>query len=163
MAWPASIPTFATGIGGVTVSKLNDLRDALKALGDSSGSYTTTWDAVTTSPALGNGSLAAAYSQQGKKVQYRIVLTMGSTTTYGSGAFTFTLPVATTLLATHAPVGIATLFDSSANTVYTRNAMLLNTTTIVLRDQGGTTINATTPVTTANGDRISIIGSYEIA
>jgi hypothetical protein len=63
--------------------------------------YTPTWTAPTTNPVLGNGTLTGQYMvQNGKTVHYRIVLIMGSTTTYGSGMYLLSLPVASSV-ATH--------------------------------------------------------------
>lgn len=56
--------------------------------------YTSTITATTTNPALGNGTIEAAYSQQGKTVTVSIALTIGSTTTRGVGYWMFSLPVA---------------------------------------------------------------------
>ena len=42
---------------------------------------------------LGNGTLVGEYIRQGNKVTVWINLTMGSTTTYGTGSWEFTLPV----------------------------------------------------------------------
>lgn len=44
-------------------------------------------------PALGNGSLVGEYCQIGKTVFANLQLTIGTTTTLGSGAWTFSLPV----------------------------------------------------------------------
>jgi hypothetical protein len=57
--------------------------------------YTPVWTAPTTNPVLGNGTLTGQYmAQNGKTIHYRIVLIMGSTTTYGSGMYLLSLPVA---------------------------------------------------------------------
>lgn len=54
-----------------------------------------TWltDGAGADPALGNGSLVGEYIQTGKVVWANLQLTIGSTTTLGSGAWTFSLPV----------------------------------------------------------------------
>src|SRR5579864_7885838 len=57
-------------------------------------SYTPSWTGSSTNPSLGNGSLTGRYTQIGKVVLFSVVLTAGSTTTYGSGFWTFTLPIA---------------------------------------------------------------------
>ena len=55
-------------------------------------SYTVSWTAVTTNPSIGNGTLIGRYVQIGKTCILVIGLTMGSTTTYGSGNWSFSLP-----------------------------------------------------------------------
>lgn len=57
-------------------------------------SYTCTLTATTTNPSIGNGSIDAAYSQQGKIVTFAIECSIGSTTTRGVGVWQFSLPVA---------------------------------------------------------------------
>jgi|SRR5882762_2917587 len=53
--------------------------------------YTPTWTG-TTNPALGNGTLKAGYVKIGKMCTVRMNLVMGSTTTYGTGGWAWTLP-----------------------------------------------------------------------
>lgn len=55
--------------------------------------YTPTWGASGSAPSLGNGAIYGRYVQVADK-EYRvhIGLKMGSTTTYGSGGWTFSLP-----------------------------------------------------------------------
>lgn len=54
--------------------------------------YTPTWSAATTQPVLGNGTMVGRYAQVGRIYIAEINLTPGSTTTYGSGIYTFSLP-----------------------------------------------------------------------
>ncbi len=61
--------------------------------GTSWTSYTPTWTASTTNPGIGNGTLVGRYQKIGRTVNLHINLTAGSTTTYGSGTYAFTLPV----------------------------------------------------------------------
>lgn len=51
------------------------------------------WTA-TTAPAIGNGTLTGRYLQIGKMIFGQIRLTVGSTTTFGTGIWKFDLPVA---------------------------------------------------------------------
>lgn len=54
--------------------------------------YTPVLSAATTPPVLGNGSIVGTYSRDGQDVTARISLTVGSTTTLGSGELRFGLP-----------------------------------------------------------------------
>jgi hypothetical protein len=55
--------------------------------------YTPTWAAATTAPALNNGTLLGRYRYTDiHTVELRVMLTFGSSTTGGAGAYTFTLP-----------------------------------------------------------------------
>lgn len=55
-------------------------------------SYTPTWTASTTNPVLGNGTLIGRHSKIGRQATVHINLTPGSTTTFGSGSYSFALP-----------------------------------------------------------------------
>lgn len=50
------------------------------------------WKGSTTNPSIGNGVLAAAYDHAGKFINFRMKLTIGSTTNRGVGEWSFTLP-----------------------------------------------------------------------
>jgi hypothetical protein len=55
--------------------------------------YTPTWTASTTNPAIGNGSLTGAYRRIGQQVDFYADLSIGSTTTTGTGIWRISLPV----------------------------------------------------------------------
>jgi hypothetical protein len=55
-------------------------------------SYTPTWTAFTTNPTLGNGTISGRYRRVGDSIQGQVTLSSGSTTSYGSGAWYFSLP-----------------------------------------------------------------------
>ncbi|MCW2758054.1 MAG: hypothetical protein JWO46_1800 [Nocardioidaceae bacterium] len=63
--------------------------------------YTPTWTAPTTNPVVGNGALVGSYTLHPNKIlDLFITLTIGSTTTLGSGAWSFTLPSGITIALT---------------------------------------------------------------
>lgn len=77
--------------GAVTTAKLS------AAAGDIAGAwqtYTPVWTGSTSNPSIGNGSIAGRYQRIGKTVKAQIQVAVGSTTTYGSGQFRWSLPVA---------------------------------------------------------------------
>ncbi|CAL9530333.1 hypothetical protein [Streptomyces sp. enrichment culture] len=55
--------------------------------------YTPVWTADTTAPAIGNGTLTGKYAVVGKVCHFSTLVTFGSTTTFGSGYYTLSLPV----------------------------------------------------------------------
>jgi hypothetical protein len=55
--------------------------------------YTPDWSAATTDPAIGNGTLTGKYAVVGKVCHFTTLVTFGSTSTYGSGSYSFGLPV----------------------------------------------------------------------
>jgi hypothetical protein len=56
--------------------------------------YTPTFTASTTNPSIGNGTLLGSYWQFGKLLAFNIEVGWGSTTSIGSGVYSFGLPVA---------------------------------------------------------------------
>lgn len=54
--------------------------------------YTPSWMASTTNPTIGNGSILGRYQKLGRTVIYDVTVSAGSTTTFGSGTYSFSLP-----------------------------------------------------------------------
>lgn len=164
MAW--NNPTTWLGGAGneVTSTKMNQqVRDNFKAIGDPWQSYTPQWLASTTNPAIVNGTIAGNYMQAGKLVLFRIRLVMGSTTTYGTGVYSFTLPVPAVVGLDNAIDCSVFLRDVSVGTRATRLAYLNNSTALVPVDAAGAQLGPSAPWTWQVGDIISITGSYEAA
>lgn len=161
MAWS----TPATWVAGIpTVANFNTrIRDQFNALGDAWATYTPAWTASTTNPTLGNGTLNGFYREIGKTIDYRIELTIGSTTTFGSGSYRLSLPTVSksAFAANVVTMGNAGLYDTSATTRYSRTAVYLTTTTIFLHDEAGTAWTPTVPFTLANTDLVCVSGTYE--
>lgn len=70
-----------------------EVRDQFNSMFAVWTSFPPVWTAATTNPVLGNGTLTGRYMKIGRTVVCHINLTTGSTTTYGSGTYSFTLPV----------------------------------------------------------------------
>ncbi|MFE4679179.1 hypothetical protein [Streptomyces sp. NPDC056723] len=78
----------------VAAATLNaEIRDQFSSMFDTWTTYTPAWTASTTNPVLNNGSLTGRYIKIGRTVTCNINLVTGSTTTYGSGNHSFSLPV----------------------------------------------------------------------
>lgn len=153
-------------IGGLDTAA--DYNTYEKGLADAFGamsSWTPTWTAATTNPVLGNGTFAAGYTQVGKTVLFRIRLTMGSTTTYGSGVWRFSFPVPPIALFSGASdaIGYSSCYDTSGAARRLRFVYPGATTYMVVADQDGAAISSTVPWTWASGDTLSISGWYEAA
>lgn len=168
MTW-TSPRTWVSG-EALTASNLNvHVRDNLKAVGDAWTSYAPTWTAATTNPVIGNGTLTGAYINPGKLVIGRIALTMGSTTTYGAGLWSLTLPV-TPLSTVPRLIAQGLAFDSSATDVFpVMLSVQGGTTTATVRTMPTTAGNAlrnvtdTAPFTWATGDTLTLNFTYEAA
>lgn len=124
--------------------------------------YTPTWTAATTNPAIGNGTIVSRYMRRGKIVTATINLTSGSTTTYGSGAWSFTLPF--TADTTVSPIGVARLVNSNGITIYTGHVMHVSSTNIevyIHNTTGG--MSGTSSITWEAGDTLRLTLTYEAA
>lgn len=128
-------------------------------------SYSPTWASSGTAPSLGNGTLTGAYQQLGKTVHFSIKLVAGNTTTFGTGSYSLTLPVAPANKGRTAVT--ATLSDISAGNVYVAALYFLSTTSGSLVTIGTSGLVApvtnTAPFTWANTDEIVVSGTYEAA
>lgn len=149
---------------GETVSALllnTHLRDNFKALGDPWTPFSVQeWSSSGTSPAIGNGTLVTVYARAGKLFIYRIVTTMGSTTTYGTGTWQWGLPYYPAS-GNWTPIGNATIYDSSTGGVYGRTAVFASTGRVRLVDASNGWVGPTTPITFATGDVVAIQGMFE--
>lgn len=66
--------------------------------------YTPVWSASGTQPGIGNGSIAGKYLRKGREVSVHIVVIAGSTTTFGSGQYFFSVPPGMTIATVHASI-----------------------------------------------------------
>ena len=125
--------------------------------------YTPSWTSSGTLPALGNGTAVGYYNQIGKSVDFRFTLTFGSTSTFGTGNYYFSLPIqAAAGYILFQPFGwaIGTPAGSRNNGV----AVLNNTSTIQVMQPGGASMWAPTyPGAWASANYIQITGRYEAA
>lgn len=129
-------------------------------------SYTPTWTAVTTNPVIGNGTITGAYNKIGRLVTGYITVTMGGTTTYGSGQYNLSLPL-TISTTNFGFIGIVQILDSSdSNALYTANIgydgyMSIGNPSVAYAKHVG--FSSTVPITLASGDSIRVNFAYESA
>lgn len=125
--------------------------------------YSPTWASTGVAPVVNNGTLSGGYIQYGKQTHVEFYLIMGSTTTFGTGSYTFSLPLA----AFNYALIPGWLYDSSAAAfyqVYMANQSAGSTTSFVFRAAtagDATGISGTVPVTLAVGDIIFFSGYYQ--
>ncbi|MEU6344490.1 hypothetical protein ABZ883_26480 [Streptomyces sp. NPDC046977] len=79
----------------VTAAYLNaEIRDQINSMLAAWTSYTPAWTAVTTNPTIGNGAIGGRYMLIGRTCHFALEVSMGSTTAFGSGAYSLSLPFA---------------------------------------------------------------------
>jgi hypothetical protein len=122
-------------------------------------SYSPAWNGSVSNPSIGNGSLQGWYTKVGKLVHVRISLVIGSTSTGGSGRWTFTLPFAAAAQQCLAAVAE----DTSASTRYGGAAWVTPGAGVfaVALGSGNGGVTSAVPFTWASGDQLYISGSYE--
>lgn len=151
----------------VTATKLNEIRDSLRAIGDHWTTFTPSWSATTSPPSLGNGSLVGRYRRVGFTVDFVIELTYGSETNPGSGAWRFGVPLGSVMMS--AATRFSDCMARDGSDVYTiscystpasPNVLFLSSlpTTVGSSDRG---VSGTVPFTWSAGDTLSLRGTYE--
>jgi hypothetical protein len=131
---------------------------------ESSGwtTYAPTWTATGGGNSIGNGTLVGRYKKIGRTVHLFLELTFGSTTAVGSGNYLFSLPVQS-WGNLNTPIGMAMPYDSSPATREVAMAYLNSSTQFAILRSSGGLVSATSPYAWADGDRISVFGTYEAA
>lgn len=124
-------------------------------------SYTPTWTASSVNPSLGNGILSGFWRRVGDTMNVQINWNPGSTTTFGTGVYYFTIPSGYTIdtakigtSTARASLGNAELYDLSGN-IYQANVTYFSTTQVALwPESSGNQVGNATPVTWVNNDNI---------
>lgn len=163
MTWTDPPRTWLAGEEPSAAVLNQHVRDQFKALGDAWTAYTPTWGASGVAPALGNGTITGAWMNTGKLVIGRIFLTMGSTTTYGTGTYLFSLPFSSVVGAQWFPVGGCTCRDTSAGTTYGLVAFTGGSATVAGGTDAGGRVGQLVPFTWASTDTLGINFTYEAA
>lgn len=129
--------------------------------------YTPVWTATGTAPSIGSGTLTGRSVTIGTTVHFIIKLTGASDTTWGTGSYSWTLPVAAA--ASTDFVGDLFVGDSSAgSSAYSTGIAFVGAsgTTVggyVGAKNGAAAVTSSNPQTFASGDRIWLAGTYEMA
>lgn len=159
MAW-STAPTFTAG-QVVSSGQMNILSDDLNSLGNAWTSYSPTLTNIT----IGTGTVDARYINPGKLVIFQIRFTFQSGSSF-TGRPTFSLPVNTR----SALWGLScTAFDTSAASWFPVVGISSSGTSVAAYCDPATAgaalrdVNATTPMTWAAGDVLTIMGLYEAA
>ncbi|MBM0201925.1 hypothetical protein JNW90_01480 [Micromonospora sp. STR1s_5] len=125
--------------------------------------YTPVWSALTTAPTLNNGALTGRWSRVGKTVTATGQLFMGSTTTYGAGAWTISLPVPAAFGSIGA--GAAVVYDSASGSASRHGGAcwLQSTTTLIFFGPTGGAVSSAVPFAWNAGDQLRWTFTYEAA
>lgn len=130
--------------------------------------YTPTWTASVSNPAIVNGTITGRYVRTGKLCFVNVNITMGASTTYGSGAWRISLPFTVANQGVNY-FGVATCYDNNAAARYDQNCVAIANGVDVRQfvpQTAGTTVNTLTsaiPFTWASGDIFAMTLWYEVA
>lgn len=136
----------------------------MNSIGAAGNSYTPAWTASTTNPAIGNGSISGYWSRINKLIIGQIFIVCGSTTTYGTGFYRFSVP--TNISAQMSTMANLQLLDGSAGYAAYIGAGIPVTpggNTVEFRTHGAGTFTPTVPITLGNTDQIRVQFIYEEA
>lgn len=126
--------------------------------------FTPVWTASTTNPTLGNGTLTGRLTRTGKLVNVDIELEFGSTTSPGSGTYTFSLPAAYSNL-TVKKTSEGTVRGASGGTFQVGAVVVTGSPApsfTLYHHGGGNSWGPTLPVTWASGNTIQFSVTFEI-
>jgi len=128
--------------------------------------YVPVWTSNGTAPSLGNGTITGRYKQFGKTVIVTIKIVFGSTSTFGTAAYFFSLPVAANGLNDF--VGSAYMRDTSGTSSghYTGISLVTAASPTVItayEASGHTQLWSTIPVTWVSTDFFEFTIVYEAA
>lgn len=135
--------------------------DELTALSDDWAVWVPVWSTSGTAPSVGDGTLTGRYKQIGKTVHYNMTLTWGTTTSAGTGTWSFTtpidvqtarLPLPTMAIDVSAALGYPCV---ARTTTASPNILAIYTSTPAV------IAGSTVPFVWANTDQLIINGTYE--
>lgn len=179
-AWPypegsdvPNVPSRMLALAQGVETTVGGIDDRVAVIEGAWTAYTPTWTASVSNPSLGNGVLTGAYRKVGKSISIRINLTMGSTTSYGSGGWLLSLPPTMTAkpVAGHSvwPIwtGTAVCRDVSMSTYVTAVSYVQSAATAVgvISEGAAPSLNVDndTPFAWATSDNLALQINYEIA
>ncbi len=128
---------------------------------DAAASYIPVWRSSGTQPVLGNGSVTGAYYKIGRLVYYAATLSIGSTSTFGTGSYTLSLPFVPSNISV--PLGHATIIDASGGVRFNRYMIATGGTgglDVTAQTEAGVGASTAVPMTWATGDTWCAAGMY---
>lgn len=126
--------------------------------------YSPAWTSDGTQPSIGNGSVLGSYTVQGKLCTVQLVFLAGSTTTFGTGNWRFSLPMPAAS-GLQDSVGAAFGLDSGVGFVIGASIVAAGASTVqaILGAAPSNYVNAAVPFSWAANDYIKIEITYPIA
>lgn len=124
--------------------------------------YTPTWTGSGSNPAIGNGTITGRYQRSGQWVTGWFKITMGSTTTYGSGNWIVGLPLAPHASLPDVAIGTAHALNTGVQN-YGRILIVGGAANVTAIGETGGVVTAASPFSWGAGDVFGGTFAYETA
>lgn len=118
------------------------------------GTYTVTWTGSGGNPAIGDGTLSGFYTKKGREVTAVVTLLCGSTTTFGTGNYAWSLPFTASASVTSFVGAVYALDSGTAHFVGVIKANGGGATFAGYTNNAGTEFSTTAPFTWAANDTL---------
>lgn len=150
--------TEAISVTGIPQATPVDYTNVTSSNFTTSATYVPTWTSAGTQPVLGNGTLEGAHIISGGRVTATVRVAFGTTTTAGTGAYSFLAPIAAD---TRVWMGSAGVADAGTNLRTGCSQISASGTQIQgFIDSDTVVIGGANPIVWANGDAIFLTVSY---
>jgi|LakMenEpi03Aug12_release.lakeMendotaPanAssembly.Ray.scaffolds.fasta_scaffold768508_1 hypothetical protein len=134
----------------------------LNTIGAAWETYTPAWTSTGVAPVIGNGSVSGSWARINKTAFVNIFVVMGSTTTYGTGSYRFSVPSGVTINGNQTHVGTALLYDASAGYPGAFGMMTrVSASTFNISPSGSNETTNTAPFTWGNADQMRLMLIYQ--
>lgn len=159
------MPVLAAG-DKPTATQLKQITDQIDSLTDPGWTaFVPAWTSLGTAPAIGNGTLTGSYRRSANSdlVVVRIRFTAGSTSTYGTSSWLFSVPagIAASAAAISETAGALYILDSGSQS--RAGVCRFNTSTTLFLESNSGGVTSTVPQTWAVNDQAILTIAYEPA
>lgn len=145
----------------LTIAVWNGTLWQVVSVGNTWATYAVSWTSSGTAPAIGNGTLTGRYRYIGfKLIIVEVFLQAGTTTTFGTGVFFFSLPVNPTGGSIQSSRGAATILDFGIQEYGVLTKIEASNVLRLVIPAGGS-VSGTSPFGLGNTDSISAQIIYE--
>lgn len=125
--------------------------------------YSPVWASTGTQPAIGDGTLSGIFFRVGRLIWFGVTMIIGTTTTFGTGVYTWTMPVTSIAMTTSRPT-FAAFAQQSTGVPFACIARASNTTTFRgIHAKADAFVGATVPFTWATAGDFFIASGFYVA
>jgi hypothetical protein len=119
--------------------------------------FTSSWTTNGSAPAISNGTITAYYQTWGPLCFVSLKMVIGSSTTFGTGGWRFSLPIAALNLVNECG---SAFFEDTGTQFYSGSCMVYAGEQVVHPSSNGGAMTSTNPFSWATGDILSLSLAY---